>query len=607
MGDLIVGEFNIDDFLRLSYSERRRYTARMEWQKFLSESSCDSFSEEDKDLLVRTSVMLDVNRLDDMRDYRTTDQNFSKFFSCAAEKKGTRFNVSSPILQNATSYKAVGSPSVNGSVYRAIDQNGKSYLAVKVDRGVFPVGVHEAYIGRHFLNPLREIVPNFLTTYNAELVNYEEYLRNEKNIEPENLAGTNIRANPRLEIVMEYLTDLVTIKEIMERAPDEEEKRKVAWMMFIQVFSALNCAYDHCGFTHYDLHNENVLFQDLGEDHDIPIYVNRHIYHIKCRYLAKIIDYGMSFAHEGGIPYGFYFADIDFFPPAETHSAIRTQPMLDIYKFVMFTFQNATTSPLRQICRAIFNLVNNDYNTADSRRDLRLADRGRQDYYQPFNGTRIKNYREFWHALAGVGEFNDLIRNADLFPDPIDGVPKTVCTRNCLDIQTFANSVAPPLARRANYWETGVVVSRLPDNQERADFLNHSYDNDPNFLLTFYTDNIIATIEQLETRELELTGAYDRLVRDRYVTDAQILRYLAWLREQKKETLLHVGVYKGFLKIFPAEAQPFERVLILNDVIMGKIQEILEHLKMRTERLRDDVRKLEIKANIVEVEIMEPL
>ena len=147
---------------------------------------------------------------------------------------------------------------------------------------------HEAVIGGA-LNSLREHVPNFVYTYGAF------------GCSPPVMEGggsltwctTDVGAVTYL--LLEALHNTMSLHNWIQLP--NITATDVASMLF-QLFAALWLAYDRSGlrFTHYDLHDDNVLVRDLGREYLIPYDTPDGKRYLRTRYLGIIIDFGFSYA-----------------------------------------------------------------------------------------------------------------------------------------------------------------------------------------------------------------------------------------------------------------------------------------------------------------------
>lgn len=112
----------------------------------------------------------------------------------------------------------------------------------------------------------------------------------------------------------------------------------------IQIALALEIGQIYNGFTHYDLHHENVIERDMKEEVLIPFVLSEDItFYIQSRYIATFIDYGRCHIQSPSPAEEYQGADTIHFG---FHSNFGTKygllpdkarPYYDIYKILGFT------------------------------------------------------------------------------------------------------------------------------------------------------------------------------------------------------------------------------------------------------------------------------
>lgn len=151
----------------------------------------------------------------------------------------------------------------------------------------------EAAIGISSLNKIREYTPAFSFTYfsdSCSKMNYDWCLNSKSSF-----------------VLTEYVANSVSLRSLLiSEALNFEQFLKI----FFQVFSALNLADSYYGFTHWDLHTENILIQSLTENLSVPIYFKNDTRYLITNQLARIIDYGLSRTKK--IKNDYYYPVVDF-------------------------------------------------------------------------------------------------------------------------------------------------------------------------------------------------------------------------------------------------------------------------------------------------------
>lgn len=212
--------------------------------------------------------------------------------------------------------KSIGAVSANGFV-KELTYEHKGYVANAILKSsANPRSdnlLYEAVVG-FFLNKVSKYLPCFLETYGLyEYTNHLAYgiLMRDKLTQPDNIKdglkriatkksdirhsmiADSCKNSTSISVLIQHLKGAETVKEKCNSR--SFVRNDLAYVLF-QVYMALNTLSG--SFTHYDLHNENVLVYEPVKGK----YIEYH-YHLadgtKCTfkspYIAKIIDYGRSF------------------------------------------------------------------------------------------------------------------------------------------------------------------------------------------------------------------------------------------------------------------------------------------------------------------------
>lgn len=145
--------------------------------------------------------------------------------------------------------------------------------------------IHEYYVGRHYVNKLREECPNFSYTFESFYCNFPHIDKNKK---ASLFCSSN--SNKVLHVMTESIQPSFPFEKLMEKCTAKE-----FIMYYLQVMLATEHAVDKYGIWHGDLHHGNVLLKEVPfSDFSIKYREKEHdsIYLKSDGLLAVIIDNG---------------------------------------------------------------------------------------------------------------------------------------------------------------------------------------------------------------------------------------------------------------------------------------------------------------------------
>ena len=169
-------------------------------------------------------------------------------------------------------------------VVKILDDDGVSNYKCEI--------IHEAAIGIA-LNSISHMTPNFMHFYGLLPcdLDYNFADPSQSNI----CKSTEYPGFP----VYEFIDGVTLEKWLSSRTTDmnnDEVEYDIKCVM-AQIFLSLAIANEMVEYTHFDLHDSNVMVIDMGEtkriEYELP---NGSYTFMDCRYLAKIIDYGRNYA-----------------------------------------------------------------------------------------------------------------------------------------------------------------------------------------------------------------------------------------------------------------------------------------------------------------------
>lgn len=198
--------------------------------------------------------------------------------------------------------------------------------------------LHEYFVGAFGTNMLRNQIPNF-----AYILGFFQcappYLESWPYVSGGALTPQSLKdrraltycqndagGNQVVYVLYENVTDAVTLRQFILDGCSFEDYLNV----LVQVIMAEQVAYTEIDYTHYDLHDENVLIKKLPEE----IYIQYPGGYLRTRYLAMIIDEGRAHIQYEQRNYGYALVQGGIYPD-------RSYPMYDIYKLLMFSLMTA--------------------------------------------------------------------------------------------------------------------------------------------------------------------------------------------------------------------------------------------------------------------------
>ncbi|GAG70960.1 unnamed protein product, partial [marine sediment metagenome] len=149
---------------------------------------------------------------------------------------------------------------------------------------------HELSVGLNVANLTRREIPNFAFVYGG--FDCEPFIDSDN---PINICGIG---EDKIKYVMyEYIDSSVTLAEFIATNSRIED----VISLYIQAILSVLYANQRFKFTHYDLHDQNVLVRDVSQDSFQIKYSYKSIdYYVKSWNIATIIDYGLSYYEKDG-------------------------------------------------------------------------------------------------------------------------------------------------------------------------------------------------------------------------------------------------------------------------------------------------------------------
>ena len=226
--------------------------------------------------------------------------------------------------------KRIGEPSANGFIDE-IKYQHKEYIAYAVLKSAMKENsdnlMYEYMVGQ-YVNKLNKMFPCFLETYgyytynsnkawkflkNTKITNNMDAIKKDITLRKTTDYAVACKESKHLAILIQHLKGIIPIKNKLNSPTFiSDELLNVLFQVYMPLYVK------RFGFTHYDLHHENVNLYEPKKDSYVHFHytVKGHIYSFKSKYIAKIIDYGRC-----------YFVDVaDRINSKKIYKALCEQP-----------------------------------------------------------------------------------------------------------------------------------------------------------------------------------------------------------------------------------------------------------------------------------------
>lgn len=244
-----------------------------------------------------------------------------------------------------TNLRRIGAESVEGVALMAGVGAVNDFVIIKAPREPQYDGLlHEFFVGVVALNPLRASIPNFMYTLGGFRCGSPK------------LGGKDKKqvlewCNPTSPTVNYVIYEKIKGKGFGDMVADGIGIRDYL-SYYIQVILATQMGVEEYAYTHYDLHDGNVLMREVAENADyfwIPyVLAGEEKYYVKTNRVATIIDYGrVHIKHTDGKHYGYFGLEGSGLLPD------KARPLYDLYKLLGFSaytaHQGGKTALLRDL------------------------------------------------------------------------------------------------------------------------------------------------------------------------------------------------------------------------------------------------------------------
>ena len=268
--------------------------------------------------------------------------------------------------------KRVGAESEEGVALKADLAQAENVFIVKAPKNPENTElIHEAFIGMYGLNKLRKDVPNFAYIMGAFKCSPPIVDPDTKDV----VAWCNNTQNVVNYVIYENIFPGQDLDSYVSKGCTFDQ-----WLgYYLQILYALKLGHEKVGFTHYDLHDQNVILRDLGGQIVAIPYITEEgrTQYLLTDKVATMIDYGMSRIEVGNESFGVYDrTPYSIFPD-------RAFPIYDAYKLLGFSMHTMTKNKQDE-CFENAAIIMKFFNTTETAIDITEKQRNTL-YYLPYN------------------------------------------------------------------------------------------------------------------------------------------------------------------------------------------------------------------------------
>jgi hypothetical protein len=257
---------------------------------------------------------------------------------------------------------------------------------------------HEAFVGLYALNNLRKIIPNFMYTY--ALVKGGAFIP----VGKEALAFFNKKNKQTYHLLAENIPKAKSFGDVIKNCSNKE-----FISYYMQIMYSLEIAQNLYGFTHYDLHSENVLIARKSDSAHQILYQrpDGSERYVETNAVATIIDYGMSFIKLNGKTYNDRINTLVAGLPNDTHA------LFDPYKLLGFLSIEYLNTKNRN--KEIGNTLVKMWRIFNPTEDIVDIIEKQYEYYFKYEKLTTATISEYIDLLEDVlGIRKDYVTNKDL-------------------------------------------------------------------------------------------------------------------------------------------------------------------------------------------------
>lgn len=318
---------------KIEYKEYNRFRYNIEYKTFLGESVAQPIEN-----VIDNLSKIDTPTLKDNLDTRFYDPNFmmvaNEVTNAIFYRTDNNGLTEAKIKYYLKGLKQIGANSVEGYALLSDVDYVRDVLVVKSPRKPkIDDLLHEWFIGTKALNNLRASIPNFAYIFGA--FRCKPPLLQDKEVIT--WCNADIEENRVSYVAYENVSPAITFREYCSSCTFNQYLS-----ILLQVSYAINVAGKEYKFTHYDLHDENVLIRGVSDENFYIKYPAGDGYnYVLSNSIATIIDYGLSYVElpesensDRSIPFSVKDSRSKF------SVGLKYNPMFDIYKILLMSMNS---------------------------------------------------------------------------------------------------------------------------------------------------------------------------------------------------------------------------------------------------------------------------
>jgi len=338
-----------------------------------------------------------------------------------------------------TDLRRIGAESANGVALMSSLGSSKDLFVIKAPKN--PVNdelFHELFVGVAATNNLRKLLPNYAYIFGGFKCLPPSIAEDKK------VTAWCERSMNHEKYVNYVIYEKVPGKSLADHCATCSFPEFFSW--FLQIVLAVQIGNEKVDFSHYDLHDENVMLRKWSEENNpsgmvsIPYKVkNGATWWIKSSHVAVMIDFGMSHVKVQGQHFGpIGFETYGIFPD-------QSRPFFDIYKLIMFCLDKMRLSNRQcfELAAPLADILLNGESSMPLAEIEKLVEKEYDDYYSlSHERLQLEDDYTLWDYLTELQNLYSDFWNDAVQLEPFDNAEVLTCDGMCPTPGQFEQEIA---------------------------------------------------------------------------------------------------------------------------------------------------------------------